>query len=131
MTRATGTIAYAAITPQERIAMPQPTENAPDQEEFAAGIRQILGDGRVVATVNTDKRNPGQIKLDDIGRRLLDTLDSLGRAIFKLETVRKDRGALPGVVSDAAIVRRQIEADANKLMNEYVAEVQRQQGGAS
>lgn len=97
-----------------------PTEEA--QKKFSEGMADIIGDGRVVAQVGTD---PARTKLDQIANNLRTALDDLSRACTALVRLRKDRTALPGLVSDAAILRREIEAKVNQLMQDYVDEAMR------
>lgn len=123
-----------ATTPASEWTAPADATPGNEQEvraEFEEGIRKIFGDDVVVTDLaKAPKKSRGQVKLDDIAKRLRDCLDQLGRAMHKLETVRKDRHAAPEVTFDAAQARRQLEADANDLMNQYLSEVVRQQGGS-
>lgn len=89
-----------------------PTEEA--QKKFSEGAAEIIAGNAKIAKPS---------KLDEIGGRLRETLVELGHALVDLERIRKIRSAVPGDVSDAAIKRRALEADANRLMSDFVNEV--------
>ena len=83
----------------------------PTSESFSEGIRKIAEQGRV------SREDAHLAHLREI---LLDRLHHCGLALHKVTTVKKDRGAKPDLIADAAMAHRQIERDALAAINEYV-----------
>lgn len=100
-----------------------PVDADTKRESFEENVRKMVEDGSLAIQRHVDR---DRVALADIGNRLTFTLNDLGRALHKLEVVRKDHGAMPEVISSCAAARRELEAEANKLMNEYVSTVVRQ-----
>lgn len=96
--------------------------DTPD-EEFRKAMEKIVSEQSPITT----PANQAQSRTAALTTKLVGGIEQCGRAQFRLTKIRKNRKADPREVSDAAQEFRMAEQFVQATVNEYVAEIIKQE----